>query len=377
MALTDLFRRRSMEYRDEDSIGQSLGNFDPEVARRYRSRLRAQMLGGPVEAQFAPGREATQTLAARIQGLTQPVQERPSFFQRLSGFNASPAGQRLRSVLTGAAPFVDPTAEGMEGFLGSAIRSYVGGQQAAEEQAQADAERAEAAELRPLRRRLLEAQIDNAGTRGQISQPKGIYERNAVGGPVLIDPVTGESRRVDVEIAPPTRATPTRVDPLSTEGIRLGGERARVIAEATAGVGMTGAVREKVAMFDALDQGIDELTKGGGLLERYPESIGLRFVGPDQVNQRLDPKGVDLRAAIANVTTQLLNLRSGAAVSEGEYARLVPLIPTRTDTPQAARAKLQRLRTELRRMRVALTTPTGQVPSGQETLPRSNPLEAP
>lgn len=78
-------------------------------------------------------------------------------------------------------------------------------------------------------------------------------------------------------------------------------------------------------------------------VDAYPQAVGLsRFAG-ENVNQRLDPKGVDARAAIADVGSLIIHDRSGAAVTAAESPRLMPFIPQVTDTPDAVRKKLKRL----------------------------------
>ena len=78
-------------------------------------------------------------------------------------------------------------------------------------------------------------------------------------------------------------------------------------------------------------------------LNAYPNAVGLSRVGGENINQRLDPKGVDARAAIADVGSLIIHDRSGAAVTVSESPRLMPFIPAVTDTPDAARKKLTRL----------------------------------
>lgn len=78
-------------------------------------------------------------------------------------------------------------------------------------------------------------------------------------------------------------------------------------------------------------------------LDAYPEAVGLSRMAGDAVNQRIDPKGVDARAAIADVGSLLIHDRSGAAVTISETPRLLPFVPMVTDSPAAAKKKLNRL----------------------------------
>lgn len=71
-----------------------------------------------------------------------------------------------------------------------------------------------------------------------------------------------------------------------------------------------------------------------------PEATGLKGYLPNQVLNRLDPKGVDTRAAIADLGSLVIHDRSGAAVTAAEFPRLAPFIPTEKDDPATARKKL-------------------------------------
>jgi hypothetical protein len=55
-----------------------------------------------------------------------------------------------------------------------------------------------------------------------------------------------------------------------------------------------------------------------------------------------DPKGIDTRAAIADLGSMVIHDRSGAAVTAAESPRLMPFIPTQFDSPEAAKKKLKR-----------------------------------
>jgi hypothetical protein len=75
-----------------------------------------------------------------------------------------------------------------------------------------------------------------------------------------------------------------------------------------------------------------------------PEALGLKNMFGDTVNQRLDPKGVSTRAAVANIGSQIIHDRSGAAVTLAEQPRLLPFIPAVNDRAEAAIVKLQKLK---------------------------------
>lgn len=71
-----------------------------------------------------------------------------------------------------------------------------------------------------------------------------------------------------------------------------------------------------------------------------PQATGLKNMLPNQVLNRIDPKGVDTRAAVADLGSLVIHDRSGAAVTASEFPRLAPFIPTATDDPATARKKL-------------------------------------
>lgn len=72
-----------------------------------------------------------------------------------------------------------------------------------------------------------------------------------------------------------------------------------------------------------------------------PNATGLKGYLPNQLLNRLDPAGVDTRAAIADLGSMVINDRSGAAVTAAEFPRLAPFIPSEKDDPETARKKLQ------------------------------------
>ena len=81
-----------------------------------------------------------------------------------------------------------------------------------------------------------------------------------------------------------------------------------------------------------------------GLVSDNSKSFGLKFIGGDAINQRIDPNGTDARAAVSNIGSQVIHDRSGAAVTISEYPRLKPFIPRVTDEPDIIKKKLNGLR---------------------------------
>lgn len=70
-------------------------------------------------------------------------------------------------------------------------------------------------------------------------------------------------------------------------------------------------------------------------------ATGLKGYLPNQLLNRVDPQGVEARAAIAELGSLIIHDRSGAAVTAAEFPRLAPFIPTEKDDPQAVRKKLR------------------------------------
>lgn len=80
-----------------------------------------------------------------------------------------------------------------------------------------------------------------------------------------------------------------------------------------------------------------------GDLQGDPKAIGPAIGRFPEAANIVDKKGVATRAAVADIGSQVIFNRSGAAVSVGEFERTKPFIPLATDTPEAARTKLKQL----------------------------------
>lgn len=91
-------------------------------------------------------------------------------------------------------------------------------------------------------------------------------------------------------------------------------------------------------------QSLNKLDDALDLLEANKDAIGLKGNLGQTVLNKLDPKGIDTRAAIADIGSIVLHDRSGAAVTAAESPRLLPFIPTPSDTYEAAKSKLVRMR---------------------------------
>jgi hypothetical protein len=91
---------------------------------------------------------------------------------------------------------------------------------------------------------------------------------------------------------------------------------------------------------------IDKIDKAITLTNERPESFGLEYYLPEDVNQRTDPGGVKARAAVSDIGSLKIHERSGAAVTASEHPRLKPFIPLKTDAPDTVKTKLRRLKEE-------------------------------
>lgn len=124
------------------------------------------------------------------------------------------------------------------------------------------------------------------------------------------------------------------------------------------------AVAENQTQVSIIDDALAELDK-------HESAVGSGRVLGDFVNQRIDKKGVDARAQIANVGSLIVHDRSGAAVTVSEYPRLAPFVPKITDTPYTIRHKLAKLKAAIQVETGALqTTPqSAQSAAGSPTTP--------
>jgi hypothetical protein len=89
---------------------------------------------------------------------------------------------------------------------------------------------------------------------------------------------------------------------------------------------------------------ISKIDRAIAALEANPDAVGLKTYAGDTVTQRIDPKGVETRAMVADVGSQQLHDRSGAAVTISEAPRLTPFVPSVHDNAQTAIKKLRNLR---------------------------------
>jgi len=85
-----------------------------------------------------------------------------------------------------------------------------------------------------------------------------------------------------------------------------------------------------------------DLDRALDLVSKNPDAFGAKNFVPGV--QRFDGKGIDARAAVANVGSLLIHDRSGAAVTVAEMPRLAPFVPAATDPPETVVKKLKQLK---------------------------------
>lgn len=95
---------------------------------------------------------------------------------------------------------------------------------------------------------------------------------------------------------------------------------------------------------------ISKLEKAIEAVTKNPKAFGVKNYAPDAVVQRMDKKGVDPRAKVADIGSMIVHDRSGAAVTASEYPRLRPFIPQATDDPDVVITKLKNLKATLESM---------------------------
>jgi hypothetical protein len=79
-----------------------------------------------------------------------------------------------------------------------------------------------------------------------------------------------------------------------------------------------------------------------GAAEGDKSATGWKGYLPNQLLNRVDPSGVDARAAIADLGSMVIHDRSGAAVTASEFPRLAPFVPTEKDDQATIIKKLSR-----------------------------------
>jgi hypothetical protein len=132
------------------------------------------------------------------------------------------------------------------------------------------------------------------------------------GGGVVRDPVTGEEKQI--------------VD------FQKGANQQRRVPAAVQGG------------YVANQQAIANIDRAITAVKAHPEAFGLKNYAGSGLTQRLDPNGIDPRSIVANIGSQIIHDRSGAAVTVSETPRLRPFIPQVTDTADKVLKNLIQMR---------------------------------
>jgi hypothetical protein len=136
------------------------------------------------------------------------------------------------------------------------------------------------------------------------------------------------------EITAQRAMTPYQQEQLSLERRRLD------IAEGKA-KDLPVAARNSLSRLDAsvlMTQNID------ALIQQNPDALGgVKNFLPAQATNRIDPAGVEVRAAVEALSGEIRNLRFGGQLTGGELSQAMTMLPDRQDEPAAALAKLRQL----------------------------------
>lgn len=177
--------------------------------------------------------------------------------------------------------------------------------------------------------------IEPASGGAQVAQASGNYPAGTIMGPEkeTARPATAEEKAA-YGLNPNTPAQMRPDGSLAVITEPRAAQQRRVPAKVQAGYA------DNARSMAQIDNAIKQI-------EAYPKALGLIRSAGENINQRIDPTGVDARAALANIGSMIIHDRSGAAVTAAEAPRLMPFIPRVTDTPEAAIKKLKGLRREL------------------------------
>lgn len=385
------FQRRPSPFApDVGFLLEEEGVLDPRLD--IRKAFRADL--GVPDGNFFPATPQSRGLAQRLTQLTapEPVEARtPSLLDRIRGVVGS---DRFRGAAQGIAAVLRPTDEGTAGFLGSAANAFLASRASQDQQAAQREDAAQADRALALRERLAEAAERRRTDPGATTQAR-YREGDWIADPtdpnfelqLIQDPATGsfkygtleDGTRVRRPKAQAKALAPVRQQIVPTTEGYVAVDPTNPTSQTPLGISPASAEsstqRDKLAAYNALLAGADRV---GVLLEERPEGVGLQNaagaaiasvipgVSTDDVTQRMDPEGVRLRAAIADVRTVLLNARNGGAVSEGEADRIEALLPKPTDTADAIRRKIPEFQLAVQRLRDAIEA---QARAGGRTQP--------
>lgn len=158
---------------------------------------------------------------------------------------------------------------------------------------------------------------------------------------------------VSVSYGAPVAGTDAKGNPVFFQPDKGGGAPSIIQGVTPPAKEMPAALQEKFSQNAVTIQKIDKAIE---LVDSNPNALGAKNYAPDAIIQRLDPKGTEVRALVADIGGQKIHDRSGAAVTVGESARLKPYIPAATDTPEIVKTKLKLFSNEYKAMQRALAS---------------------
>jgi hypothetical protein len=223
----------------------------------------------------------------------------------------------------------------------------------------------------PLALQLADAGITPDNPKFQELAQAFVYKQTAPPAANVVQTDTGP-----VAVNPDATATPLKID-----GVPIG-KTPKPVPENVLKAMLTNSTSER--QVDTALQLLNGKTVDG--LQGDAGAIGpIQGRVPDTVLQKTNPNGVVTRAAIADIGSMIIHDRSGAAVTIAEMPRLIPFIPQITDTPEAAKAKLTRMKAELTNIgneyravheSAGYTMPTGLQPNAKVANPKPTPTQA-
>jgi hypothetical protein len=163
---------------------------------------------------------------------------------------------------------------------------------------------------------------ERSAPRGQVIQTED--------GMMLVDPTTGQARPVTAGGAPVQPKL--KMIPASANNAIVANKQSMSVLDKT------------IALLEGKNALLEGKNQGGQVGDSA--ATGVKGYLPQQMLNAIDPKGVDARAGVADIGSLKIHDRSGAAVTASESPRLMPFIPTATDSNATALKKLKRLREE-------------------------------
>lgn len=188
-----------------------------------------------------------------------------------------------------------------------------------------------------------------AGAGEKRAQTTKIQQETAQGAKGRYDPVTGmivderagTARPVIGADGKPIGPRPEKLKPIpATETNRIV-ENAKAISNIDAALE---AIKASTGI--GIDPQTGQPARIQGVAPSAPDALGAWNYLPHAIRQRTDPKGVSVRAQVAQIGGQKFHDLSGAAITASEAPRLLPFIPSETDDAPTVVRKLMNLKRE-------------------------------